>query len=162
MTVLIAGVGNVFLGDDGFGVEVVRRLSQMDVPDGVRVADYGIRGMHLAHDLANADYELTIMVDAVDSEDPPGTVCVVELDPAAAPQAEMMDAHGMQPNVVLGLVKLLGAHPGRVLLVGCRPAEMDHNIGLSPVVERAVDTAVGEVVALVRKELTCAWASPEK
>ncbi|GAB3874376.1 hydrogenase maturation protease [Kibdelosporangium lantanae] len=160
--ILVAGVGNVFLGDDGFGVEVVRRLAESDVPTGVRVADYGIRGMHLAHDLANDQYDLTIMVDAVDTDDPPGTVTVVELDPSTAPQAELLDAHGMQPDVVLGLVRLLGGTPKRVLLVGCRPASVAERIGLSPVVSHAVDVAAGEVVALVREELSCAWASPGK
>ncbi|TCO62403.1 hydrogenase maturation protease [Actinocrispum wychmicini] len=162
MKILVAGIGNVFLGDDGFGVEVARRLCRTAVPDGVRVADYGIRGMHLAHDLANSGYDLTIMIDSVDTGDPAGTVCVIELDPAGAPSAELLDAHGMQPDVVLGLVRLLGATPGRVLLVGCCPASLDHRIGLSPAVSVAVDTAADEVVALVREELSCAWASPAK
>src|SRR4051812_30903529 len=160
--ILVAGVGNVFLGDDGFGVEVAKRLADTTVPRGVRVADYGIRGMHLAHDLANDQYDLTIIVDAVDTDDPPGTVTVVELDPATVPQAELLNAHGMQPDVVLGLVRLLGGVPKKVLLVGCRPALVDHHFGLSPVVSHAVDVAVREVVALVREELSCAWASPGK
>ncbi|MFD1047840.1 peptidase M52, partial [Kibdelosporangium lantanae] len=78
------------------------------------------------------------------------------------PQAELLDAHGMQPDVVLGLVRLLGGTPKRVLLVGCRPASVAERIGLSPVVSHAVDVAAGEVVALVREELSCAWASPGK
>lgn len=150
--VLIAGVGNVFLGDDGFGVAVVGRLSGLDLPRSVRVADYGIRGMHLAYELAGGWYDLTILVDATTRGDPPGTVYVVELDPPAAAEfgpERFLDAHGMQPDVVLNLVRLLGGNPGRVLLVGCEPAVLDHHMGLSPVVEQAVETAVQAVLDLV-------------
>jgi hydrogenase maturation protease len=157
--VLVAGVGNVFLGDDGFGVEVVRRLAAVDLPNWVRVADYGIRGMHLAYDIAGGDYELTIMVDATHRGDPPGTVYVIELDtsPHAVPAptdgtevaVRFMDAHGMEPDVVLNLIHLLGADPGRVLLVGCEPAVLDHDMRLSPAVAEAVDVAVQGVVDLL-------------
>jgi hydrogenase maturation protease len=167
--VLVVGVGNVFLGDDGFGVEVVRRLSGMDLPEWVRVADYGIRGMHLAYDLAGGGHNLTIMVDAVGRGDRPGTVSVIELDPSAlagapadegAGAARFLDAHGMQPDVVLSLVGLLGGRPGRVLLVGCEPAVLDHRMELSPVVERAVGTAVGAVVDLITEYRPGAEALP--
>lgn len=157
--VLVAGVGNVFLGDDGFGVEVVRRLASVDLPNWVRVADYGIRGMHLAYDIAGGDHELTIMVDATHRDEPPGTVYVIELDtsPDAVPTptdgtevaAQFMDAHGMQPDVVLNLIHLLGADPGRVLLVGCEPAVLDHDMSLSPAVAAAVNVAVNAVVDLI-------------
>jgi hydrogenase maturation protease len=151
--VLVAGVGNVFLGDDGFGVEVVRRLSEVDIPDWVRLVDYGIRGMHLAYDMAGGDYELTILVDAAARGEPPGTVSVVELDPAAERRPDqpvpLLDAHGMQPDVVLALVDQLGGTPGRVVLVGCEPALLDHRMALSPPVERMVDAAVRAVVDLV-------------
>ncbi|MFL6142096.1 MAG: hydrogenase maturation protease [Labedaea sp.] len=165
--VLVAGVGNIFLGDDGFGVEVARRLSEVDLPDSVRVVDYGIRGMHLAYDLAGGDYGLTVLVDATSRGDVPGTVYVIELDPAAAvDNPSVLDAHGMQPDVVLGLVRLLGADPGRVLLVGCEPDTLGSGMGLSPVVARAVGPAVATVVELVtgnsREELSCAWAFPAK
>lgn len=151
--VLVAGVGNIFLGDDGFGVAVVRRLSDADLPDWVLVTDYGVRGMHLAYDMAGADYELTIMVDAAARGERPGTVSVVELDPdetaAPADTAPLLDAHGMQPDVVLGLVALLGGTPGRVLLVGCEPAGLEHRMGLSDVVSRAVGPAADAVVELI-------------
>jgi hydrogenase maturation protease len=173
MTVLVVGVGNIFLGDDGFGVEVARRLSTKDLPDHVRVVDYGIRGMHLAYDLVGADHDLTIMVDATQRGDPPGTVYVIELDlpePAdTGGPAPLLDAHGMQPDVVMGLIAVLGGEPGRVLLVGCEPASLDHRMSLSPVVEAAVDTAVRVVTGLVGsypfgtdEELTCALASLAK
>jgi hydrogenase maturation protease len=149
MNVLVAGVGNVFLGDDGFGVEVVRRLAERPLPDGVHLADYGIRGMHLAYDLAGGAYDTTILIDAVATGEPPGTVSVIELDPAAAPAAELLDAHGMQPDVVLGLVALLGEHPGKVLLVGCEPAVIDHGMELSPPVAQAVGAAVDTTIELL-------------
>ncbi|HEY7486202.1 MAG TPA: hydrogenase maturation protease [Streptosporangiaceae bacterium] len=169
--VLVAGVGNIFLGDDGFGVEVVRRLAGTDLPGWVRVEDYGIRGVHLAYDLVGADHELTIMVDATARGDPPGTVSVIELDipetvNMAPDQVPLLDAHGMQPDVVLGLVGLLGGEPGRVLLVGCEPQVLDHGMDLSAAVERAVDTAVRVVTGLIARypfgtgeELACALAS---
>jgi hydrogenase maturation protease len=171
---LIAGVGNIFLGDDGFGVEVASRLAAAELPDWVRVADYGISGMHLAYDLAEG-YEATILVDATPRGGEPGTVYVMELDtgapsaaaaptaPAAhdvpAPEAPgappagsgipVFDAHGMQPDVVLGMLNLLGAEPGRVFLVGCEPASTGEGIGLSEPVAAAVDEAVRIVLDLV-------------
>lgn len=146
--VLVAGIGNVFLGDDGFGVEVVRRLAGVPLPDWVRVADYGVRGLHLAYDLAGADRELTILVDATERGDEAGTVHVVELDTSVRGEP-CLDAHGMQPDVVLNLVAWLGNEPRRVVLVGCEPEVLDHRMGLSPAVERAVGTAAGAVVDLV-------------
>ncbi|HET9138641.1 hydrogenase maturation protease [Actinophytocola sp.] len=169
-TVLVAGVGNVFLGDDGFGVEVARRLSEVDIPEWARVVDYGIRGMHLAYDLAGGGYELTILVDATSRGEPPGTVYVIELDTAAgADVAPILDAHGMQPDVVLRLVATLGEDPGRVLLVGCEPDRLDQHMGLSPAVERAVPAAISTVLDLLaehgrgaREETPCASAFPGK
>jgi hydrogenase maturation protease len=157
---LIAGVGNIFLGDDGFGVEVANRLAAEDLPGWVRVADYGISGMHLAYDLAEG-FETTILVDATPRGGDPGTVYVIELDPGAPPAAAtpepepgrgipLLDGHGMQPDVVFGMLNLLGAEAGRVLLVGCEPASTDERIGLSKPVAAAVDEAVRIVLDLVR------------
>jgi hydrogenase maturation protease len=162
--ILVACVGNIFLGDDGFGVEVARRLSKVELPETVQVVDYGIRGMHLAYDLAGADYDLTIMVDATQRGDPPGTVYVVELDTESTEDiSPVLDAHGMQPDVVLNLVGMLGEERGRVLLVGCEPAALNEGMALSPVVDQAVDTAVQVVIDLcMREEPTCASAFPVK
>jgi hydrogenase maturation protease len=151
---MIAGVGNIFLGDDGFGVEVARRLADAGLPDWVRVADYGISGMHLAYDLAEG-FETTILIDASARGEPPGTVFVLELSaedrPAPAPggAGPVLDGHGMQPDVVLGMLDMLGADTGRVLLVGCEPASIDARIGLSAPVAAAVDEAVRIVRGLV-------------
>ena len=154
---MIAGVGNVFLGDDGFGVEVARRLADAGLPDWVRVADYGISGMHLAYDLAEG-FETTILIDASSRGEPPGTVYVMELSaehrPAPAPgggaPVPVLDGHGMQPDVVLGMLDMLGADAGRVLLVGCEPASIEARMGLSEPVTAAVDEAVRIVHGLVR------------
>jgi hydrogenase maturation protease len=153
---MIAGVGNIFLGDDGFGVEVARRLADADLPDWVRVADYGISGMHLAYDLAEG-FETTILIDASPRGEPPGTVYVMELStedrtapaPGGVP-VPVLDGHGMQPDVVLGMLDMLGADAGRVLLVGCEPASIEARMGLSAPVAAAVDQAVRIVHGLVR------------
>jgi hydrogenase maturation protease len=176
--VLVAGIGNVFLGDDGFGVEVVRRLSTEhapEMPPWVRVVDYGVRGMHLAYDLAGTRYGMTIMVDATARGGAPGTVYIVELDRPQGPPPPVLDAHGMQPDVVLNLVAMLGEDPGPMMLVGCEPAVLDQRMGLSPAVEDAVGPAARAVLDLIaaldsglgsgpgsRKEPPCAWASPAK
>ena len=148
---LIAGVGNIFLGDDGFGAEVARRLAAVDLPDWVRVADYGISGMHLAYDLAEG-YATTILVDASPRGGEPGTVYVMEVEAGTAPAGEspLPDAHGMQPDVVLSMLDMLGADAGRILVVGCEPASVDEGIGLSAPVTAAVDEAVRVVLDLVR------------
>ena len=146
---LVAGVGNVFFGDDGFGVEVVRRLSEGPLPPGVRAADYGIRGVHLAYELLDRAYETVVLVDATPRGGTPGTVYLIEPDleslgdsgPGAA------DAHGMSPELVFGLVRSLGGSLGRVLIVGVEPTPSeDEALGLS----EPVEAAVGEAVAMIR------------
>jgi hydrogenase maturation protease len=147
---LIAGVGNIFLGDDGFGVEVARRLAQLEMPDGVAVGDYGISGMHLAYDLADG-VEVAILVDAMPRGGEPGAVYVVEPERSVTGEGTaFFDGHGMQPDVVLGMLDMLGAQVGRVLIVGCEPASIDYGIGLSEKVAAAVDDAVQVVLDLIR------------
>ena len=150
---LVAGVGNIFFGDDGFGVEVARRLAECELPDGVTVADYGISGMHLAYDLSNG-YDRAILIDATPRGGTPGTVYVLEPDqPAEADGAlvdsALFDAHGMQPDVVLGMLGMLGGNTGRMLIVGCEPASASPGIGLSAPVAAAVDDAVRKVLELI-------------
>ena len=155
---LIAGVGNIFLGDDAFGPEVARRLATEDLPGWVRVADYGISGMHLAYDLADG-YETAILIDAAPRGGEPGTVTVLDVeaerrrDPATAAGAlgasRLFDAHGMQPDVVLGVLDMLGARSLRILVVGCEPASVDYGMELSEPVANAVDEAVQVVLDLV-------------
>ncbi len=157
--VLVAGVGNIFLGDDGFGVEVARRLSAETLPEGVRVADFGIRGIHLAYELLNG-YDTAILVDATARGGQPGTLYVIEprVDSTSDQSAALLNAHGMQPDAVLELLGVLGGGVERVFVIGCEPSTVEEGIGLSEPVERAVDEAVRVVRALVvQKEgsVTC-------
>jgi hydrogenase maturation protease len=151
--VLVAGIGNIFLSDDGFGVEVIKELEGTDLPPWVQIADYGIAGMHLAYDLLGG-YDTTILLDATPHGRPPCTLSLIEADTEDLATASI-DAHGMQPEAVFRLLRLLGGDAGRVLIVGCEPACLDEGIGLSPVVEAAVAAAVRAVTEL-------AWGtSPE-
>jgi hydrogenase maturation protease len=157
---LIAGVGNVFLGDDGFGVEVAGRLAAAELPDWADVVDYGIRGMHLAYDLASG-YDSLILVDATAQGGAPGTVYLIEPDLGSAGGADdalainpLFNAHGMQPDVVFGMLGMLEAQTKHVLIVACEPASLDPGIGLSQPVAAAVDEAVRLVLDLVAKAAT--------
>ncbi len=155
--ILVAGIGNIFLGDDAFGVEVARRLSRRPLPAYVRVVDYGIRGLDLAYALLD-DYDLAILVDAAGQGGEPGTLYVIEPEIGECgegTQAPAMDAHSMSPMVVLGMVRALGGQPRRVLIVGCEPEtlgdELEGAMGLSVTVQAAVDGAVALVESLVAK-----------
>ena len=152
---LVAGVGNIFLSDDAFGCEVVRLMAGRPVPAGVEVKDFGIRGVHLVYDLLDG-CDLFVLVDAAARGEAPGTVSVIELDwPDEAPGGEaamLLDAHGMQPDLVLSMLGVLGGQAGRVLLVGCEPASTDYGMGLSPPVAAAVGPAVRAVLGLIDAE----------
>jgi hydrogenase maturation protease len=151
--VLVAGVGNIFLGDDGFGVEVACRMAARALPAGVRAVDFGIRSLHLAYELLDHPGVTTILVDAMPRGGVPGSVYVVEPDPAADAPVPAADAHGVTPDGVLALVRALGGMPGRVVVVGCEPADCDERIGLSEPVAAAVDAAVDRVLSVVADEL---------
>ncbi len=161
--VLVAGIGNIFLGDDGFGVEVVQRLRQRGGRDDVRIEDFGIRGVHLAYELLDG-YDAVVLVDAMPMGEPAGTVAVVEPDRSAAGHADsggpVIEAHSMDPVVVLDMVARLGGEVDRVLVVGCEPASLDEGIGLSVPVADAVDRAVVAIDGLL-EELCAADARTE-
>ena len=154
--VLIAGIGNVFLGDDGFGVEVVKRLAGRELPEGVEVKDFGIRGMDLAYALQDG-YELVVFVDATPRGGEPGTVYLIE--PEVEDDGEVtLDTHGMDPVKVIKLSRALGARPTRTLVVGCEPRVVlggeDYDemlMELSEPVRVAVDEAVKLVESLVEE-----------
>ncbi|MEU4340547.1 hydrogenase maturation protease [Nocardia sp. NPDC023852] len=143
---LIAGIGNIFLGDDGFGPEVVRRLPHY--PDaGVRVMDYGIRGMHLAYDLLDA-WDALVLVDALPDRGESGRVAVFRAataDADADADAVRLDAHAMTPAAVFAGVRALGGVLPPTVVVGCQVASVDDRIGLSEPVAAAVDDAVAAV-----------------
>jgi hydrogenase maturation protease len=151
--VFVAGIGNIFFGDDGFGVEVVRRLAQSELPPWVHVADFGIRGIHLAFELVERECDTTILVDATPQGGEPGTVYLIEADTSGETDVTRpsSDPHGMNPQAVFALVRSLGGMPGRVFIVGCEPAKVSEGIGLSEPVARAVDEAVNLVIELVSK-----------
>jgi hydrogenase maturation protease len=153
MKVLAAGIGNVFFGDDGFGVEVAGRLSRTSLPDGVRLGEYGIRGVHLAYELLDG-YDALVLIDALPMGEAPGTVAVVEVDPGDVAAPSPMDAHSMSPATVLGLLAGLGGRVGRVVVVGCEPANITDGMGLSPVVQEAVPAAVTAVRELLAELAT--------
>ena len=153
-SVLVAGVGNIFLGDDAFGVEVVQRLAQRELPSHVRVVDFGIRSYDLAYALMEP-WKLTIMVDAVARGEAPGTLYTIEPElPPAEAAAVNVDAHSMNPVSVLQLVGALGGKVGRMLVIGCEPEKIDMDesgmIGLSKPVLAAVEEAVRRIEELIR------------
>ncbi|HET7752967.1 MAG TPA: hydrogenase maturation protease [Anaeromyxobacteraceae bacterium] len=155
--VLVAGIGNVFFGDDGFGVEVARRLGAEPQPDGVVVADYGIRGLHLAYRLLEP-LDLLVAVDAAPRGGAPGTLYVIEPDVTVEPDDAPTDAHGMCLPAVLASARMMGGALPRVVVVGCEPAEIVERIGLSPTVGAAVEPALELVRAIAYRELTTAAA----
>jgi hydrogenase maturation protease len=153
--VLVAGIGNVFLGDDGFGVEVVRRMDCEQLPEGVHVADYGIRGVHLAYDLLDGQVDTLVLVDAVPMDESPGTLALLEanVDPNGDDVPVQVEAHSMSPDVVIAALRGLGGTVPRVLVVGCQPAVIDAEMGLSTPVGAAVDQAVQMVMEVVQAEV---------
>jgi hydrogenase maturation protease len=158
--ILVAGVGNIFLGDDAFGVEVAQVLIKRQLTDGVSVKDFGIRGFDLAYTLLDP-WEAIIIVDALPRGEPAGTLYVIEPDLAAmrAPPAETaINLHSMDPVRVLSLAVSMGAIPAQVFVVGCEPRdfgdEIEGRMGLSPPVQAAVEEAANMIVALAVRILT--------
>jgi hydrogenase maturation protease len=146
--VLVAGIGNVFLGDDGFGSEVARRLAAEPLPDGVTVVDYGIRGMHLAFDLLDG-YDALVLIDALPHGAAPGDVTVLQVGEEDLGSGEF-DAHGMSPVAVLGSLGSLGGKlPPATFVVGCEPGDLGEGIGLTPEATAAIDTALSAIRVLI-------------
>ncbi len=161
--VLVAGIGNIFLGDDAFGIEVLNRLAQRSQPAGVCVAEYGIRSYDLAYALME-EWSLVILVDALPRGGEPGTLYVLEPQlPEGAEVPPSLDAHTMNPVAVLQLVSALGGKPGPMLVVGCEPERLEPdaegNMGLSEPVEAAVDQAVRMVEELITRARSQATAA---
>ncbi len=160
--VLVAGIGNIFLGDDGFGVEVANRLSQRPKHEGVTVVDFGIRSYDLAYTLMDA-WDRVILIDALPRGGEPGTLYLFEPEMPDANEAPSADAHTMDPVSVLQLVHALGGTVDKLLVVGCEPGTLDPDpageFALSAPVAAAVDEAirmVEELVASVRTEANAA------
>jgi hydrogenase maturation protease len=152
--ILVAGLGNIFLGDDAFGSEVTRRLMNEPWPPEVRVTDFGIRSYDLAYALMEG-YDVTILVDATSRKQPPGTVYLIEPDLSQLDRLDetMADAHSMSPGKVLQMLQTVGSSAGRLYLVGCEPAILeveDGEIGLSKIVEASVPRAIELIKSLVK------------
>jgi hydrogenase maturation protease len=155
MRILIAGIGNIFFGDDAFGVEVVRELLQRELPPEVRADDFGIRSYDLAYAMMDG-YDATILIDATQRGKAPGTLYLIEPEPGdvSALEFSLPDAHSMDAVAVLRMVKNLGGEPSKLLyLVGCEPANLepdDCQFGLSEIVQNAIPAAVEMVETLLR------------
>ncbi len=149
---MVACVGNVFLGDDGFGVEVARALAGRELPGNPEVIDVGIRGIHLALDLMDG-CALLILVDAAPHGQVPGTVSVIEVEAATAmPARPVVDAHGLAPDDVFALLEQMRARPDRTVVVAVEPQSVDVGMELSPPVAAAVPEAVRMIEELLTRE----------
>jgi hydrogenase maturation protease len=148
--ILVAGIGNVFLGDDGFGGKVAERLQSRELPDGVTVLDFGTGGLDLAYEVMRG-YDALVLIDVSRQGEQPGTLYVMEPEPDAIEggieDGTVIDPHAMDPQTVLRFVKSVGGWPGKVVVIACEPAavgEMD--MGLSPAVAAAIDGAASLVL----------------
>lgn len=151
--VLVAGIGNVFFGDDGFGVAVARRLAGRALPPGVEIMDVGIRGLHLAFALLDPPAQL-IVVDAVRRGDPPGTISVIEPGAGAAEIGPGgPDGRGVSVDGLFASLRSLGGSPPPTLIVGCEAETLDEGLGLGPLVAAAVPEAIRVVLRLARPHL---------
>ena len=141
---MVAGIGNIFFGDDGFGPEVMRHIPQELAGPHVELVDYGIRGMHLAYDLLDG-CDALVLVDAIPSNGAPGTLHVFEADHASLAATAGLDAHAMDPGAVFASLNALGGTPPYTIVIGCEVANADEGIGLSDAVANAVPDAVRTV-----------------
>ena len=158
---LVAGVGNIFFSDDAFGCEVVRRLAKEDLPEGVVVADFGIKGVHLAYELLEG-YDTVIIVDVAPCGGKPGDLYLIEpkleeiaesplVQAASEGESALIDAHGLEPDAIFGMLKALGGNVGRALVVGCEPENIEDGLGLSATVQAAVEPAVARLVDIIHQ-----------
>jgi hydrogenase maturation protease len=156
--ILVAAVGNLWLGDDGFGAEVAKRLRAQELPADVAVADFGTGGLDLAYEVMRG-YEALVLVDVSRQGGEPGTLYVMEVEPdsieGGIEDGTRIDPHGMDPQTVLRFVKATGGWPGRVVVVACEPAELEEVvIGLSAPAAAALDGAVALILETL-EELRC-------
>jgi hydrogenase maturation protease len=160
--ILVAGVGNIFLGDDGFGPEVIRHVAaRLHAHDGVHVHDYGIGGMHLAYDLLD-DWAVLVLVDALPNRGAPGEVRVFTADHETLEPSAGLDVHSMDPGAVFASLRALGGSPPRTIVIGCQVADVSDCMGLSgPVhaaVPRAVEAVESTVTALRASPTSAGWS----
>jgi hydrogenase maturation protease len=161
LKILVAGIGNIFQGDDAFGCEVVKILADRALPNDVMLFDYGIRGVDLTYALLDSP-DLAILIDATPQGCTPGTLYTIEpelddRDSGRMTQNGALETHGMDPVQVLCAARAMGAKPGRILLVGCEPGDLGGEegwMGLTPPVAAALNDAADMVEALIRRART--------
>ena len=163
-SILIAGVGNAWLRDDGFGGEVARRLSELELPPGVSVMDAGTGGLDLAYEVMRG-YDALLILDVSTQGGDPGTLYVMEPDEDAVPggieDGDVINPHAMDPQTVLRFVKSVGAWPGKVVVIACEPEQVSEmGWGLSERVQGAVARAVALVLDTVQELRSGALAAP--
>jgi hydrogenase maturation protease len=151
--ILVAGIGNIFFGDDAFGCEVAKVLSRRELPEGVRVKDFGIRSYDLAYAMMD-DYDATILVDTTPRGETPGTLYLIEpeINKLDDEGEEAVNAHSMNPLRVLQMVRSLGGQSRKVYLVGCEPGVLeseDGRMGLSEKIQAAIEPAVNMIEKLI-------------
>lgn len=152
--ILIAGVGNAWLRDDGFGGEVVQALVKRELPDGVMVLDFGTGGLNLAYEVMRG-YDGLILIDASEQGEAPGTLYVMEAAEEDVEKGiedgEALDPHAMDPGSVLRFVRSVGGWPGKVMVIGCEPETVDAGYGVSETVAAAVAPAIDLVLETARE-----------
>ena len=156
--VLIAGIGNAWLKDDGFGGEVVKRLEQRELPEDVTVFDFGTGGLDLAYEVMRG-YSALVLIDVSKQGGEPGTLYRIEPNPdevnASIEDGDVINPHGMDPQTVLRFVKTISGWPGKVIVIACEPAEVeDMGLELTESVAAAVDGAVDLVIETVDELLS--------
>jgi hydrogenase maturation protease len=153
--ILIAGIGNAWMGDDGFGGQVAQRLSQSKLPADAAVFDFGTGGLDLAYEVMRG-YDALLLIDVSRQGGDPGTLYVMDIDEQAVAagidDGQLIDPHGMDPQTVLRFIKSLGAWPGKVVMIACEPSTVEHTgFGLSEAVTSSVDAAVALVLRTVEE-----------
>jgi hydrogenase maturation protease len=158
--ILVAGIGNIFLGDDGFGSEVMRHVGVDSFGADVHAVDYGIRGMHLAYDLLEG-WRALVLVDALPDRGAPGTLHVFEADHETLSPTAGLEAHSMDPAAVFATLRALGGTPPQTIVIGCEVENIDEGMGLSAPVTAAVPLAVAAVNEVLADLATRTTASAE-
>ncbi len=158
--ILVAGIGNIFLGDDGFGPEVMRHVVGQSLGAGVRAVDYGIRGMHLAYDLLE-EWHALVLVDALPNRGAPGALHVFEADHETLSPTAGLEAHSVDPSAVFATLNALGGAAPQTIVVGCEVESTEDGMGLSEPVGAAVPAAVSVINDVLAELLAHAPAPAE-